>query len=402
MLVQTLSLILILISRNWIFTAILIFVFGTAGVGRSSISYLYMQEFLPQNRQTLVGTILQLNNGFVAVYTVIYYWFISKNWIYINAFGTLLTVVSAVGVWFLPESPKFYISRKRYDEARNSINFIAKVNKKYEFHSKFESEVLEQKHVREESLNASHLDGENFTSPGKKAADDQTTEAIDKKAPLLQKKAEIEEHHLTGSLSDMIKIRRHFVNLIILIYLWVAASFNLYMIGFYMKYVSKNLFISTLIACLGDIPLSVAGGFTYHHLGPRKAMSIFLSVAIFGGISLSSWASTDSGVATAIISILVLLTRSGIKATFDSCYLANSTIFPAIFAGTAFGFCNLGAKIVTIFSAPMAELQPPVPMIILSCLAATALVAALMLQEPPKKALNSAVTKENNTNNEDT
>jgi hypothetical protein len=177
----------------------------------------------------------------------------------------------------------------------------------------------------------------------------------------------------------MIKIRRHFVNLIILIYLWVAASFNLYMIGFYMKYVSDNLFVSTLISCLGDLPLSVAGGFTYHHLGPRKAMAIFLSVAIFGGISLSTWATADTGVATAIISILVLLTRSGIKATFDSCYLANSTIFPAIFAGTAFGFCNLGAKIVTIFSAPMAELQPPVPMIILSCLAATALVAALML-----------------------
>lgn len=182
----------------------------------------------------------------------------------------------------------------------------------------------------------------------------------------------------------MIKIRRHFVNLMILIYLWVAASFNLYMIGFYMKYVSSSLFISTLIACLGDLPLSVAGGFTYHHLGPRRAMAIFLSVAIFGGISLSTWATADAGIATAIISILVLLTRSGIKATFDSCYLANSTIFPAIFAGTAFGFCNLGAKIVTIFSAPMAELQPPVPMIILSCLAATALVAALLLQEPPK------------------
>ena len=177
----------------------------------------------------------------------------------------------------------------------------------------------------------------------------------------------------------MIKIRRHLVNLIILIYLWVVASFNLYMIGFYMKYVSSNLFISTLTACLGDIPLSVGGGFTYHFLGPRKAMTIFLCVAIFGGISLSSWASPSSTISTAIISILVLLTRSGIKATFDSCYLANSTIFPAIFAGTAFGFCNLGAKVVTIFSAPMAEIKPPTPMIILTCLAATAVVAALML-----------------------
>lgn len=137
--------------------------FGTAGVGRSSISYLYMQEFLPSNRQTLVGTILQLNNGFVAVYTVIYYWFISKNWIYINAFGTLLTVVSAVGVWFLPESPKFYISRKRYDEARTSINFIAKVNNQDEFLCKFESEVLDEKYLRDKTLNSSQISG--FNTP---------------------------------------------------------------------------------------------------------------------------------------------------------------------------------------------------------------------------------------------
>lgn len=122
-----------------------------------------MQEFLPSNRQTLVGTILQLNNGFVAVYTVIYYWFISKNWIYINAFGTVLTVVSAVGVWFLPESPKFFISRKRYDEARASINFIAKVNHQEEFLSKFESEVLDEKHLRDKTLNSSQISG--FNTP---------------------------------------------------------------------------------------------------------------------------------------------------------------------------------------------------------------------------------------------
>jgi membrane protein YdbS with pleckstrin-like domain len=85
-----------------------------------------------------------LNNGFVAVYTVIYYWFISKNWIYINAFGALMTVVSAVGVWFLPESPKYYLSKKRYDEARQSISFIARVNKQKEFTSKFDHEVMEE------------------------------------------------------------------------------------------------------------------------------------------------------------------------------------------------------------------------------------------------------------------
>jgi hypothetical protein len=148
------------------------------------------------------------------------------------------------------------------------------------------------------------------------------------------------------------------------------------MIGFYMKYVSKDIFIATLTSCLGDIPLSIGGGFLYHYLGPKYSMPIFLAVAIIGSISLATWAAPIS-FNIFVKSFLVLISRSGIKCTFDSCYLANSTIFPAIFAGTAFGLCNIGAKLVTIFAPVMAEITPPTPMIIFSCLASIALVAAI-------------------------
>ena len=183
----------------------------------------------------------------------------------------------------------------------------------------------------------------------------------------------------------MIKIRRNLVNLSILIFLWVAASFNLYMISFYMKYVSNNIFVATLTSCLGDIPLSIGGGFLYHHLGPKYAMPIFLASAILGSLSLATWAAPDKKLNIVIMSILVLFTRSGIKCTFDSCYLANATIFPAIFAGTAFGLCNIGAKLVTIFAPVMAEITPPTPMIIFSALSAMALVAAFNIIPPAKE-----------------
>lgn len=81
MLLQLAALIGIYFSRYVSLTIGLIFFFGMGGVGRSSISYLYMQELLPSSKTVMVGTILQLNNGFIAVYTVLYYWFISKYWI---------------------------------------------------------------------------------------------------------------------------------------------------------------------------------------------------------------------------------------------------------------------------------------------------------------------------------
>jgi len=143
MFVQLISLIAIYISRDVYVTIGLIFFFGMGGVGRSSICYLYMQEFLPSDKATLVGTILQLNNGMVAIYTVIYYWFISSQWIPLQVFGGFLTVVSMVGVYFLPESPKFLLTMKRYDDARAAINVIARVNGKEPFTAKFDREFIE-------------------------------------------------------------------------------------------------------------------------------------------------------------------------------------------------------------------------------------------------------------------
>ena len=107
-------------------------------------------------------------------------------------------------------------------------------------------------------------------------------------------------------------------------------------------------------------------------------MPIFLSVAIFGSVSLITW--VDPIRDKILIPIVVLLTRSGMKCTFDSCYLANSTIFPAIFAGTAFGLCNIGAKIVTIFSPLTAEVKDPIPMVIFSSLSIIGVILSSQLQ----------------------
>lgn len=371
MLVQLLSLIAIYISRSVWITIGLIFFFGMGGVGRSSISYLYMQEFLPQDKQTLVGTILQLNNGFVAVYTVLYYWFISNYWIPIQIFGGVLTAISMIGVWFLPESPKFLITKKRYDEARVAINIIARVNEQEPFNSKFDREVADASNLSElqKTLNHSQIGPIDTKTTNGNASPAITTDGRGIK-PV------IDESQLTGSLGDLVKIRRHLINLCILVFMWMAASFNLYMIGFYMKYIPGSIFVSTLTACIGDIPLSIAGGFLYHHKGPRVAMPIFLTVAICGSVSLMTWVDYVKP----MIPFVVLITRSGIKCTFDSCYLANSTIFPAIFAGTAFGICNIGAKVVTIFSPLTAEVKAPIPMVIFSSLSFVGLLASSQLR----------------------
>jgi hypothetical protein len=51
-----------------------------------------------------------------------------------------------------------------------------------------------------------------------------------------------EEALLTGSLKDLIKIRRHFINLLVFIYAWIASSFNIYLLTYTLKYIPGNIF----------------------------------------------------------------------------------------------------------------------------------------------------------------
>jgi hypothetical protein len=84
---------------------------------------------------------------------------------------------------------------------------------------------------------------------------------------------------------------------------------------------------------------------------------------------------------------MVSFAKGGIKISFDVCYLANSTLFPAIFSGTAFGICNIGAKVATILSPMIAEVNAPIPMTVFSVMAGAALILSTLFQtEKMKKA----------------
>ena len=74
----------------------------------------------------------------------LYFRYISKNWIFLELVGVLLSAVSAITIWFLPESPIYLHSKKRYDEARDVFKYISKVNTGKQLTFKFEEELEEE------------------------------------------------------------------------------------------------------------------------------------------------------------------------------------------------------------------------------------------------------------------
>lgn len=115
------------LSTDLTLTTILMFIFGLAAVGRCSISFLYLMELLPTSRhQVLVGTILHMNNASVGVIGCLYFWKVSKNWLWLEMFAGGLDLVAMLGtLLMIPESPRYLVCQKRYEEARDAINYIA-------------------------------------------------------------------------------------------------------------------------------------------------------------------------------------------------------------------------------------------------------------------------------------
>ncbi len=98
----------------------------------------------------------------------------------------------------MPESPKYLLTKKLYEECRSVLSRIAHVNGKNNgrFEGRFDSEVEV------------------------KTLYDETQE---------------EQQKMTGGFKDLVRVRRHFINLIIMVSVWIASSFDFYLLNFQMK-----------------------------------------------------------------------------------------------------------------------------------------------------------------------
>ena len=81
----------------------------------------------------------------IPVLEVIYFWKVSREWVWFSiVFGQAIGIIVIAGTFFLPESPKYLITMKRYDQAREAVNFFNTLNEK-PFRGKFDCEIKDHK-----------------------------------------------------------------------------------------------------------------------------------------------------------------------------------------------------------------------------------------------------------------
>jgi hypothetical protein len=72
--------------------------------------------------------------------------------------------------------------------------------------------------------------------------------------------------------------------------------------------------------------------------------------------------------------LYIAIAMFGNSAGFTVVYSCMQDVFPVMFCATAIGICNFTARLLTCFSAEVAELQPPLPMEMFSGISAGAIL----------------------------
>jgi MFS family permease len=118
---------LILTHQAWV-TFICLFFLGISITARYYVGYTFNLEFQPKKTQVAVSTIQFVSESLVYLIDIAYFSYISKNWVWLQIPNLILSFVGIVFVWWMPESPRYYIARKQYDKARAVFSRIAATN----------------------------------------------------------------------------------------------------------------------------------------------------------------------------------------------------------------------------------------------------------------------------------
>lgn len=214
--------------------------------------------------------------------------------------------------------------------------------------------------------------------------------------------SELDEHLLKTTVFDTTSTRYFMsqpdirLNIILMSLSWLASSFNYYMVGFLLKYFPGSIYVNGSISSLSELAAGLTAGLIYAKFGVKKSLVISFGIAAVGGfgilwyeIATDFYSGDQSDVSSFLFPTLVLFAKFGISLAFTINYLSNLDLFPVLFAATALGFCNFLARLFTIFSPEVAEIQSLLPMILFASLSIVTMFTSMFLRvQAPQKPVS--------------
>lgn len=322
------------------------FLMGISVTARYYVGLTYNLEMATDAAQVYVTTIYFVGESMISLFICYYFSQMSNDWIplmYPNLGFTLLGIVCLA---LFPESPRYYVARRQFSSARQVFKTIAKWNR-------VEPAVDVDSFVFESELE--------ICEPG----------LADKKP----------------SWRDIWRDPAYRKNLIAASVLYITATFNGYLLTFYLKYFPGNIYENAAIQAVSDLVAFIMAGVMLKCTSIGIGLRVSAILAGAGGCIYLVFSTNLS-----FVPITVCLARVGITMLFNICLISVNRLFLTQNVTTAYGVVNFVSHIFTCFSPMIAEIPNPFPFIIFEALVVIGFFASFFIRasddiQKQKKAL---------------
>ncbi|XP_046545783.1 organic cation transporter protein-like [Haliotis rubra] len=311
---------------------------GMSCIGVWSNSFVVGVELVGPSNRVWTGIIVEMFWTFGSVIVTAIAYFV-RNWQHLQLIGSVPTVLFLTYYWLMPESPRWLISKQRYEEADIILRHAANVNKTTLPCNMFSGDRLDRK----------------------------------REVPLWR----------------MFKRPSLVIRSLVLFFSWFVASIGFYGLGLNVANLGGSVYTNLFIAALTEL----AGHASCLLLLNRIGRKVFhCTVMIIGGLCCTATILPvlyGNGSLNWLTIALALTGQGFVVASFDIIWLYSSELFPTVIRSSALAAANIFARVGGTISPYIASLAlvisgdfgPIVPLIIIGTTMIVAGLAALVLPE---------------------
>lgn len=116
-----------------------------------------------------------------------------------------------------------------------------------------------------------------------KSVENITNDFSNSSSPVKVKKKKIRLSQ-TGAFSDICKVRTYWINLILIMIIWISTCFGFYLINFNIKYLKGNVFYNYFLSSFSQVISIIVSGLMFKKLGVKVAQCTNFTVSVFGAL----------------------------------------------------------------------------------------------------------------------
>ncbi len=134
---------------------------------------------------------------------------------------------------------------------------------------------------------------------------------------------------------------------------WSFGSFGFFFIPFYLDTIDGNTYLFSIFSGTAELLASIACIVMTRWFTLRQCIIIFCIISASASFVIIFIFGLHNDL---LLALVIMFNNFGITSTFDIAYLLNTEMFPTIYLGTAYGFCNIIGRFISIMSPIIAKI----------------------------------------------